>query len=82
MLVRVQVSALWQNCPRYVHRYQKTSASRYVPREAAETPVAEWKRVDVVQDVISARDAAKVQAAGTIGVEEWLDKIESGDPTA
>ena len=82
LLVRVRVSALWQNCPRYVHRYQKTSPSRYVPREAAETPVAEWKRVDVVQDVISARDAAKVQAAGTIGIEEWLDKVKSGDPTA
>jgi hypothetical protein len=58
------------------------NASRYVPREATETPVAEWKRVDAVQDVISARDAAKVQAVGTIGAEEWLDKVKSGDPTA
>jgi predicted pyridoxine 5'-phosphate oxidase superfamily flavin-nucleotide-binding protein len=82
LIVRVQVSALWQNCPRYIHRYQKVSASRYVPREATETPVAEWKRVDVVQDVINARDAAKVQAAGTIGVTEWLDKVKSGDPSA
>jgi predicted pyridoxine 5'-phosphate oxidase superfamily flavin-nucleotide-binding protein len=82
LLVRVQLSALWQNCPRYVHRYEKVNASRYVPREAKETPLAEWKRVDLVQDVLSARDAAKAQAAGTIGVEEWIDKVKSGDPTA
>lgn len=82
LLVRVQLSALWQNCPRYVHRYEKVNASRYVPREARETPLAEWKRVDLVQDVLSVRDAAKAQAAGTIGVEEWIDKVKSGDPTA
>ena len=82
LLVRVQLSALWQNCPRYVHRYEKVNASRYVPREAKETPLAEWKRVDLVQDVLSAGDAAKAQAAGTIGVEEWIGKVKAGDPTA
>jgi uncharacterized protein len=82
LIVRVQVSEIWVNCPRYVHRYQKVSPSRYVPRETCDTPVAEWKRVDAVQDVISARDAAKVQTVGTIGAKEWLDKVKSGDPTA
>jgi predicted pyridoxine 5'-phosphate oxidase superfamily flavin-nucleotide-binding protein len=81
-LVRVQLSALWQNCPRYIHRYQKVSPSRYVPRAACETPLAEWKRIDLLQDVLSAHDAAKVQAVGTIGIEAWLDKVQSGDPTA
>jgi len=82
MLVRVQLSELWQNCPRYVHRYQKENPSRYVPREAYETPLAGWKRVEAVQDVLPARDAAKAQAAGIIGIEEWADKVKSGDPTA
>jgi predicted pyridoxine 5'-phosphate oxidase superfamily flavin-nucleotide-binding protein len=48
-LVHVQLSELWQNCPRYVHRYRKEQPSRYVPREACETPVAEWKRLDTLQ---------------------------------
>ena len=82
MLVRVQLSELWQNCPRYVHHYQKENPSRYVPREAYETPLAGWKRVEAVQDVLPARDAAKAQAAGIIGIEEWADKVKSGDPTA
>ncbi len=62
--------------------YQKVHPSRYVPREASETPLAEWKRFDLLQDVLPAHDAAKVQAAGTIGIEEWIDKVKSGDPTA
>ena len=82
LIVRVKLSEMWQNCPRYVHRYQKVQASRYVPREAKETPLAEWKRVDAVQDVLSPRDATRAQALGTIGAEEWINKVKSGDPTA
>ena len=82
LIVRVKLSELWQNCPRYVHRFQKIQASRYVPREAKETPLAEWKRVDVVQDVLSPPDAARAQGLGTIGAEEWANKVKAGDPTA
>lgn len=81
-LVRVQLSALWQNCPRYIHRYQKVNPSRYVPRESCETPIAQWKRIDLMQDVLPASDAAEVQTVGTIGITEWIDKVKSGDPTA
>ncbi len=81
-VVRVQLSELWQNCPRYIHRYQKVQPSRYVPRAECETPLAEWKRIDLVQDVLTARDAAKAQAAGTIAIEEWIEKVKSGDPGA
>src|SRR5262245_6460918 len=82
LVVRVKLSELWQNCPRYVHRYEKVQASRYVPRETHETPLAEWKRVDAVQDVLCSRDAARAQALGTIGAEEWINKVKTGDPTA
>ena len=81
-VVRVQLSELWQNCPRYIHRYQKVQPSRYVPRETCDTPLAEWKRIDLIQDVLPARDAEKAQAAGTIGIEQWIDKIKAGDPSA
>ena len=81
-IVRVTLSELWQNCPRYIHRYQKVHPSRYVPREACETPLAEWKRIDLIQDVIPARDAEKAQDAGTISIEEWINKVKSGDPDA
>lgn len=82
MIVRVQLSELWQNCPRYVHRYRKEQGSRYVPRQESDTPTAGWKRVDLFQDVLPARDVAKVQEVGTIGIEEWIAKAKSGDPSA
>lgn len=82
LLVRLRLSELWQNCPRYIHRYQKVQPSRYVPRPECATPLAEWKRIDMIQDALPARDAAKAQAAGTIGIEEWIEKVKSGDPDA
>ena len=83
LVVKVAVKAVFQNCPRYVHRYQKVDASRYVPREACETPVATWKRIDLMQDVLPERDHPKVAGAGeTIGIEDWIDKVKAGDPEA
>lgn len=81
-IVRVQLSELWQNCPRYVHRYEKTRPSRYVPRAGTQTPLAEWKRVDLVQDVLPEADARRVEEVGSISIETWIEKIKSGDPTA
>jgi predicted pyridoxine 5'-phosphate oxidase superfamily flavin-nucleotide-binding protein len=81
-IVRVQLSMLWQNCPRYVHRYQKVSPSRYVPRSDCETPLAEWKRIDGMHDVIPARDVARVQSAGLISGEEWMARVKAGDENA
>ena len=82
MLVRVKLSEMWQNCPRYIHRYQKLETSRYVPQAECETPLAGWKQTDIVQDVLLPDDAAKAQEAGVIPIEQWMDKVKSGDPTA
>ena len=82
MIVRVALSELWQNCPRYIHRYQKVTPSRYVPREECATPLAEWKRVNEMQDVLPEQDRERAGKLGTIGIEEWIDKVKAGDPTA
>jgi predicted pyridoxine 5'-phosphate oxidase superfamily flavin-nucleotide-binding protein len=82
VIVRVKLSALWQNCPRYIHRFEKIAPSRYVPRAACETPVAGWKRIDLMQDALSETDAAKVRAEGALGIAEWMGKVKSGDPSA
>lgn len=82
LVVQVGVEHVWPNCPRYIHRYQKVSASRYVPRDGCEAPLAEWKRVDLVQDALPARDAEKAARSGTISIEEWVQKVQAGDSTA
>ena len=82
MLVRVTLSEMWQNCPRYIHRYKRVESSRYVPKPECETPLAGWKQVDIVQDVLSASDAERAQKEGIVPVEDWMEKVKIGDPTA
>ena len=31
-LVKIEVTKAWVNCPRYIHKYQKVSQNKYVPR--------------------------------------------------
>lgn len=78
IVVTVKLTELWQNCPRYIPKYEKIRDSRYVPRADCETPLAEWKRVDLLQDVLPVDDLAKAQAKGTIDIVEWIGKIQSG----
>ncbi len=81
-VVTVKLSELWQNCPRYIPKYEKVRDSRYVPRDHCETPLAGWKQLDLVQDVLPETDLKKVEKIGTINIEEWVGKIQSRDATA
>lgn len=81
-IVRVTLSKLWQNCPRYIHQRTKTLDSRYVPRADCKTPLAEWKRIDLMQEVIPEADLKKVKKLGTIPIDEWVEKIKTGSPEA
>lgn len=79
LIVRVNVSNIWVNCPRYVHRFKKIETSRYVPQVDRDTPVAEWKRIDLVQDVLPAKDIGRPEeAGGVITIEEWIDNVGKG----
>ena len=77
-VVTVTITELWQNCPRYIPKMEKVRDSRYVPRQDCETPLAEWKRIDLLQDVLPPADLVKAQAKGTIEIGEWIGKIQSG----
>lgn len=80
MIIRVAVSQTWINCPRYIHKYQRLATSRYVPQAACETPYAEWKRIDYLQDVLPPKDAGKTDVSGgTLTMEEWAAKVARGE---
>ncbi|MGH8650678.1 MAG: pyridoxamine 5'-phosphate oxidase family protein [Gammaproteobacteria bacterium] len=80
LIVRVTVSEIFVNCPRYIHRYQKVAPSRYVPKAACETPFAQWKRIDKLQDVLPPRDQGKTEkAGGAISVEDYDAKVVAGE---
>jgi hypothetical protein len=82
LVVKVAVTDVWMNCPRYVHRYEKKVSSRYVPRMEAETPLCEWKRIDAVQDTLRPDEIAAVQKAGQITADEWMGRVFTGDEKA
>ncbi len=82
LVVKVKVSETWMNCPRYIHRYQKLERSKYAPGVETETPFCEWKRIDIVQDVIRPAEQKKVEAIGTTTIDDWIGKVISGDKGA
>ena len=79
LMVRVAVTEVWPNCPRYVHRYQKKQPSRYVPRAQCETPLAGWKRIDIIQDDLPAADQGRAaKEGGLVTIEDWFGKVGAG----
>lgn len=64
LVVRVAVSEVFRNCPRYVHRYEKVSESKFVPRAGTETPLATWKKIDEIQPYLPASDRGRAEKEG------------------
>ncbi|MBI2799174.1 MAG: pyridoxamine 5'-phosphate oxidase family protein [Gammaproteobacteria bacterium] len=80
LIVRVKITKIWVNCPRYIHRMQRVAPSRYVPRAACETPLAVWKRLDLVQDVLPPKDVGRAAAAGgVITMDDYFAKLMKGE---
>ncbi len=62
-IVRVHVTRVFPNCPRYIHRMALVERSPYVPRAGAVTPIPDWKRGALAAGVLPAGDPA-AQADG------------------
>lgn len=76
--MRVTVTDIWVNCPSYVHRYQKVTPSRYVPRPGKATPFAEWKRIDDLSEGLREHERREVEKRGTITEAELIARIDAG----
>ncbi len=59
LVVRIKVSEVFGNCPRYVHKMHLVERSRFVPHDACQTPVPDWKRDDWASDVLPPNDPAR-----------------------
>ena len=80
LVVRVNVTDVIINCPRYIHRMQRVENAPHVPKPGAETPYAEWKRIDMVQEALPAKDHGKAeQHGGTMTMEEWAENLAKGN---
>jgi len=70
LIVRVSVTEIFRNCPRYIHRYKKVDRSEYVPQAGNSTPLAAWKRVDDVQAELAAKDQGRAEREGSLCTRE------------
>ncbi|RYU12254.1 pyridoxamine 5'-phosphate oxidase family protein [Nocardioides iriomotensis] len=62
LVVRVHITQVFPNCPRYIHRYEQVRRSSFVPRRGQVTPVPDWKRADWACDYLPAGDPAREPA--------------------
>lgn len=80
LVVRVKIEEVFVNCPRYIHKHHRVQASPYIPQAGCTTPAPQWKRLDVVQDVLHAEERAKVATmGGIITFEEYTELVVQGN---
>ena len=79
MIVRVKISEIFINCPRYIHRVHRVESSKYVPQEGKDAPPPQWKRIDALQDALPACDQGLTEKlGGTITPEEYGAMVMNG----
>ncbi|MBM4200672.1 MAG: pyridoxamine 5'-phosphate oxidase family protein [Gammaproteobacteria bacterium] len=81
LIVRVRVSEVFVNCPRYIPTYRRMAASKYVPRAGQDRPPApQWKRIDAVQDALPDQDRGVAeQLGGTITPEAYAALLKRNE---
>lgn len=84
LVVMVGIHSLVTNCPRYIPKFKRLEASRYVPKPGTgEQPLAGWKRIDTLQGVLRECDKVRVQQEGElITGAQWRELVKAGDSKA
>ena len=59
LVVRVEVTQVFPNCPRYIHRFEEVERSHFVPRGEESPPVPDWKRAEWANDALPVDDPAR-----------------------
>lgn len=80
LVVRVNITEIFINCPRYIHRYQRVGTSKYVPQPECPLTLPQWKRIDALQDALPERDKGVAdKLGGTITPEEYVELVMKGE---
>lgn len=59
LVVRVRGEAVFANCKRYVHRYERVAPSPFVPDADGAAPVPDWKLEPYFGEALAAHDPAR-----------------------
>lgn len=80
LVVRATITETFVNCPRYITKQASSEPAPHVPDATGQAPLAAWKRIDLLQDVLPERFQSLAAAdGGTITVDEYQDKVLRGD---
>ena len=80
LVVEIAVSAVYVNCPRYIHKRKTMEPSRYLPKPGVIQPLPQWKRLGIFDDVLSPEERERVRAAGgTLSLEAYRALLSKGD---
>lgn len=78
LIVRIKITEVFVNCPRYVHQYSRKEASKYVPQKDCQTPLAQWKRIAPLQPVLDQQTQEKAAELGLISPDEYGEIVMQG----
>jgi len=75
-VVRVAVTEIFLNCPRYIPKFKRVADSPFVPVAGKETPFPNWKQIDFVRETLPARDRQKAMQMPAIDIMDYIRSIE------
>lgn len=79
MIVEIDITAVFYNCARYIHKHERVETSKYVPDARGEQPFPAWKRIDRLQEVLQPKDIGRAtEVGGTITEQEYEAKVAEG----
>lgn len=80
VVVKATTDAVFVNCGRYIHKHTRTSASPHVPDAQGDQPLAAWKRIDAMQDVLPPKDQGRAESeGGVITMEDYAEQRSRGE---
>ena len=80
VIVTVNITEVFINCTRYIHKYKRVESSKYVPQSNCRVPLAQWKRIDNLQNSLPMRDKHIAEAlGGTITTEQYVEMVLKGE---
>jgi len=80
LICRVEITSVFVNCARYIHKHTRVDSSPYVPDDNGDQPLPSWKRIDGIQDVLDPTTHARVEdAGGVITDQQYGERLMQGE---
>ena len=75
-VVRVAVTEIFLNCPRYIPKLKRVANSPFVPVAGRQTPFPNWKQIDFVRESLPEPDRRKAMQMPAIDIMDYIKSIE------